>query len=391
MTSRSTPDLASLPAVAAAAVPKKASRADVVRQFALRLIGRERYSAAVGVYRLGRGNELKAPYPMGEKLASWRRGFRVENARLYDFPRNDPRLYISDYQRAHRCVRLNPVPELLDNKLFLKVLLRTRGHVQAETVAMVDKDHVLLRPIDADARYVTPAAFERWLREDGGRFIFKPLGGSRGENVFLLRVHDGALERQRGMAFAPFELASLKGPTLVERVVEQGAFGAALCPSTYNTMRVLTMWTPGDDEPFVAFAVQRMGTNDTAPTDNWSGGGICAKIDLETGRLGIGRMHPLKGGRAETAYTHHPDTGTQIEGAVVPHWDRVLDEVLRAARGLLANRYIGWDVIVAADGTPVIIEGNKNTDVNLLQVHGGLLTDARMRRFYERTGVVTTR
>jgi len=370
-------------------VPLAAPRTEGrMRGLVLRLVGRERYRQAVNVYKLARGSELRAPQPMRAKLAAWQRGFRIENAMLYDLPNNDPALYVSDYQRAHRCSKLNPVPELLDNKLFLKVLLRTRGHLQAETVALVDRHDVLRDPIDPDAHRVTTDAFARWLVEDGGDFIFKPLDGSRGANVFRLRVREGMLERQRGQAFAPFQLSSITSPTLVERVVEQGEFWANVCPATFNTMRVLTMWTPGDDEPFVAFAVQRFGTNDTAPTDNWSGGGINARIDLATGRLGIGRMHPTKGGRAQTVYTHHPDTGAAIEGAVVPHWDAVKHEVLRAARALLANRYIGWDVIVDREGRPVIIEGNKNSDVNLLQVHGGLLTDPAIRRFYQKTGVV---
>jgi hypothetical protein len=48
----------------------------------------------------------------------------------------------------------------------------------------------------------------------------------------------------------------------------------------------------------------------------------------------------------------------------------------------------GWDVLVRADGTPVLLEANGNSDVNLLQVHGGLLADPAVRRFYERVGAV---
>lgn len=368
--------------------PTSMSGSDRLRSAALKLLGRDRCLAAIGVYRLARGRELRAPYRLDQKLAAWSRGFRVETAKLYEIDRNDPRDYVNDYQRLHRCLRLNPVPELLDNKLFLRVLLNTRGHAQAETVGLVERGGALMMPVSPDARHVSAAAFERWVIDDGGEFICKPLDGARGENVFLLRSRDGALERQRGTAFSPFDIRSLSRPTLVERVVQQGEFWASIAPSTFNTMRVLTLWTPGDDEPFIAIAVQRFGTNDTAPTDNWSGGGICARIDLESGRLGIGRMNPVKSKRPQTVYTHHPDSGVAIEGAVIPHWERVKDEVLRAARGLLANRYVGWDVIVDREGTPVIIEGNKNTDVNLLQVEGGLLANPAVRRFYERTGVL---
>jgi cell division septal protein FtsQ len=46
---------------------------------------------------------------------------------------------------------------------------------------------------------------------------------------------------------------------------------------------------------------------------------------------------------------------------------------------------------VDAEGVPVILEANGNSDVNLLQVHGGLLRDPAIRRFYESFGVVSSR
>ena len=86
--------------------------------------------------------------------------------------------------------------------------------------------------------------------------------------------------------------------------------------------------------------------------------------------------------------TQHPITGAQVAGAVLPHWDRVRDTVLRAAASLPFNRIAGWDVLVASDDVPVIIEANGDTDINLLQVHGGLLADPRIRQFYEVTAGV---
>ena len=47
-----------------------------------------------------------------------------------------------------------------------------------------------------------------------------------------------------------------------------------------------------------------------------------------------------------------------------------------------------WDVLVASDGVPVIIDASGDSDINLLQVEGGLLADPRIRRFYEVTAGV---
>jgi hypothetical protein len=240
------------------------------------------------------------------------------------------------------------------------------------------------------------------LRNDGegARWIIKPEDGLRGEGLFMLEFEHDAFQVQRGRTVQPFDIEKFldgaaqnarrtAGAMLIERRLEQGAFWRGLFPDSANTLRLLTLWTPGEPGPFVARAVQRIGTADTVPTDNWSGGGISAPVDLARGTLGEGRMHPLKGKRAEQRFTHHPDTGAAIAGAVLPGWAEIMDTVLRAAASVPFNRMAGWDILVDAEGVPVILEANGNSDVNLLQVHGGLLSDPRVRQFYEAFGVVS--
>ncbi len=336
-----------------------------------------------------RRNEWRSPQPLGVKLAAWRLGFTAESAALYGFPAADPGDYLPDYASKYRCRNINPVPEITWNKLFLRMLLLQRGIPQAETICYGAGADLLLLPLDKDrSRYVSTDELEQWMIEDGGSYVVKPQAGSRGRSIYLVEPSEGILVRRRGREVHPFRAADLSGLVLVERRLVQGDFWRALAPVSTNTIRAVTMWANGDKTPFLGCAVQRFGTADTAPTDNWSGGGICARVDLESGRLGAGRMHPRKGALSQAEFTHHPDTGVAIEGAVVPHWDRIRETVLAAAASLPVLRYVGWDVMVDHAGTPVIIEGNHNTDVDLLQVHGGLLADPRVRRFYERCGVI---
>ena len=365
-----------------------------LKRLAAKAVGREVYSSARSVYKLARwGQERHEPFSLRHKAYAWSHGFLSFSTALYDLPRNDPREYVNDFTRLFRASRINPAPQFLDHKFLLRSVLLGKGFPQPETVALVYRSDILIHPFDGSNRYLSPADLDRWLIEDGGAFIVKPQDGRCGRDVFLVEVRDGALVRRRGKDARPFQFAGRvrNDILLVERRVEQGAFWRTLYPESSNTIRALTMWVPGDEAPFLAAAAQRIGTADTMPTDNFSGGGIAAPIDLATGRLGTGSRHPVKArgmGAQQRGITHHPDTGVPIEGAVLPHWERLRDSVLRAAASLPTNRYVGWDIIVDDTGAPVIIEGNARPGLDVVQTHRGLLADPEARRFYEKCGVL---
>jgi hypothetical protein len=336
---------------------------------------------------------------LSEKLNAWRRGFFAESAMLYDLARNDPRDYLSDYTRAARCREINPHNEFFNHKLVLRSFLLAMGFRQAETVALLYEGRILSNPFRGDARQMEPGALEEQLASSGRNYIVKPEDGACGRGLFLVEQQGGELVRRRGRETVPFDLPALLRETgidqprprmtFIEEQLEQASFWERLFAESANSIRVLTLWTPGEPAPFIARAVQRIGTPDTVPTDNWSAGAISAPIDLESGTLGAGRVNPMKKGRGMAdRVTQHPITGAQVAGAVLPHWYRVRDTVLRAAASLPFNRIAGWDVLVTSEDVPVIIEANGDTDINLLQVHGGLLADPRIRQFYEVTAGV---
>lgn len=333
--------------------------------------------------------ELRLPYPLGFKLRAWSRGFTVENAVIYDLDRVDPRDYLSDQARLYRCHRLNPVRALLDEKLLLRRALAEGGFAQPETVGLVTAFGMLADPLGATTRHVPIDEIEAHLAADGGAFILKPQAGGYGRGIVRAEVRDGRVVTRLGTAVRPFQARRDAPPgTLIERALVQHGFWARLSPSSVNTLRILTLWTPGDAEPFVARAVQRIGTVETLPTDNWDTGGILATVDVATGRLGVGRIHPFRSRREVRPYREHPDTGAPIEGVELPHWPSIVETTLAAARSLPMTRYVGWDVAVDADGRVSFIEGNANTGVRALQVEGGLLADPRVARFYRTCGVI---
>jgi Sugar-transfer associated ATP-grasp len=357
---------------------------------ALKAVAPRLYQTVRSVYWMWRDREERdAPFPLARKLAMWRHGFRAESAWIYDFQYNDMRDYLDDRTQMYRCRLINPGNEFFEHKVMQRSLLLAMGFHQVETVAMLADGRIMMHPFSEERRYVSPAELEEWLIDDGSRFVVKPEHGWCGRNIFLLEARDGTLMRRRGALAVPFRLSEIDPNfSFIERWIEQGAFWRELFAQSANTIRVQTMWTPGDEAPFIARAVQRMGTTDTVPTDNWAGGGICAPIDLASGRVGLGRMHPIKGTRSQHSFTRHPDSGAQIEGAVLPHWDEVKETALQAASSLPVNRYVGWDIYVDATGMPIIGEANGFPAVDLLQVHGGLLADPAIRRFYEKTGTI---
>lgn len=343
-------------------------------------------------------HEVRArpPVPLSRRMALWRQGFFAEAQLIYDLADGDGPTYLTDFQhlRVNSNISWN---WLYKHKLAFRGHLLALGVRQTETMACIYHDRVLLRPFSGEPRAAGAEALRDLLVSDPGEYIVKPEDSGGGRDIFLLESRGGALLRRRGQAAEPFEPASylrtlrdggIPRATLVERRMPQAPFWDALFPGSANTIRILTLWTPGEPAPFVAHAVQRMGTADTVPTDNWSGGGISAPVSLDTGRLGAGRMHPLKGKRPRHRFTHHPDTGTSIEGAVLPGWSRITQTVLRVASTLPFNPVTGWDVLVDREGQAVILEANANSDIDLHQVHGGLLADARVRRFYQTMGVV---
>jgi hypothetical protein len=323
--------------------------------------------------------------PLLRKLSLWRRGFTVLSGDLYGFPQADSRDFLPDFHATHLIKPINASLAFYQHKLAQRALLLAAGIPQTPTVAALWGGRIVLHPFSGREEPADGDGLVRWLLGDGGRFIVKPEDGGRGAETYLLENEGGELIASRGQTRRPFRPAEFERRlTLIERRVEQAEVWSGLFPDTLNTIRALTLWPREAPEPFLARAIQRIGSSASVPCDNFAGGGIAAEIDLGTGRLGIGRRKVA----GAPVVTHHPDTGAVIEGLVLPYWREILATVLRAARSLPMNCYVGWDVFVDASGRVIIGEASGSTDVDIYQVHRGLLADPRVRAFFEEAGIV---
>ena len=84
-----------------------------------------------------------------------------------------------------------------------------------------------------------------------------------------------------------------------------------------------------------------------------------APIDLETGALG--RLTGDKAPALSEWFDHHPVTGAQVTGRIVPCWPELAALALKAHRLVPERVMIGWDMAITPDG-PSLLEGNSFLD-----------------------------
>jgi hypothetical protein len=139
---------------------------------------------------------------------------------------------------------------------------------------------------------------------------------------------------------------------LVEEFITQHPEMARLCPTSVNTLRMITFFD--GETVHVLEGVLKMGNG--ADVDNYGQGGMYTVLD----EGGVARYPAFD--KNSAIYSVHPMTGTPIVGFAVPLYDRVLAVLAEAGRIVPEIPYVGWDVAIGPDGV-ILIEGNYNTGV----------------------------
>lgn len=350
---------------------------------------RSRVRGTRRVYRQLVEKELEWKVPLRMRRPRWwRHGFLSRSAVLYRLDEHGPEHYVSDVQRYRSTKRMvHPrLQDVINNKFTTHLLFRSIDVPTTELLGVYWRGAVHRFP--AEDRIPLPDYLASL--DDGQRVFVKPLTGAEGKRILSVRRIDDKFKmngEMHDLESVQEAIEADKRPLVVETGVEQHPAQRALFAETTNTIRLLTMLDLEDRQPFIAVAVQRIGTRRSGHVDNWSQGGLSARVDVETGQLGPATWLPDDGDDSLSWFARHPETGAPIEGAVVPFWEETKHTVLHASRILSFMEYIGWDVIVGPDG-PVILEANINSGMNVLQVHQPLLADPRARRYFAKRGVV---
>lgn len=316
--------------------------------------------------------------PILKKIIYWKRGFLAEKYILYRLYENDYRDYLSDYHASMARNINDPFNDVLVNKYifseFVSKYFRVPiiyGYVLNGIYYPYKKDYSIEKIIN---HY--------------DYLVIKSITGGGGNNVFILQKKDGQYIINNKASISAKELENfLKGFNnfIIVEYMYPGSFSKRLNKYTINTMRVVTMIDPETKKPFIARAVQRIGVRSSEPMDNFTKGGLSASIDLETGALGDATAHPKT--TIHKRYIEHPDNNLEFKGLIIPNWDNIKEEILYGAMKLNILKCVGWDFLLTDDGL-VAIEGNHHPDPDVLQGHGPLLNDKKIRAFYKYYNII---
>lgn len=326
--------------------------------------------------------EFKTSYK--EKWLGLSNGFNSEKVLMYGLTKDNVKSYVSEHRR-YRAKRINErSSHVYDNKLITERVLK-------DFVDMPEGYYYVhagkVTPLSAENNQ--PISFEALMRfiRDNKKIILKPITGGSGKGVQVVSYDETSNTYYTNNKENTSEemlrfLMSLQN-YLVTEFVKQSDYSASLYPESTNTIRVLTMVDPETNEPFIAAAAQRIGTEKTKPMDNFGGGrgGLSFLIDIETGKLSHGARISTKGGKEEI--DRHPDTQELLLGLTVPHWNKIKADLLNTVVKNPFLKYVGWDVLVTKDGFSVI-EINSFSGVSVFQVHQPLPAfDPRIEAFYQ--------
>lgn len=200
--------------------------------------------------------------------------------------------------------------------------------------------------------------------------FLKPRGakGGKGAQLWLYRAEDDSyIQSHSGETVGRTDLLDhLARQEGVDFLVQQRLVAhqdlADLTLDAVPTVRLITFTNEDGASELVAGAL-RMPAKEGAIVDNFHAGGIAARIDVDTGELGQAVSMKL-----DPAGKHdfHPVTGGAIAGRKLPLWEEVVEVTHRAHARFAPRVIIAWDICLTDDG-PVLVEGNEQPGIELVQ------------------------
>lgn len=232
---------------------------------------------------------------------------------------------LKNYRLVYKKIDLGNVRRLTSNKYdtYSKLSPFYRRHVVKASL-----------PQDMDKLSIFVDKYEKC--------ILKPLSGKKGNGVYVINGGVDELNRliKEGL---------LKDDYIAEEFIKQDEVMASLHNESVNTIRFVIARNKGTLHHL--YAMLRIGVNGNI-VDNASAGGICAAVDVKTGRV-------ISEGKRRNGehFLVHPNSNEYILGLQVPKWDELLKMIDDIMCIIPDVKYVGWDFALSKEGW-CIIEGN---------------------------------
>lgn len=253
---------------------------------------------------------------------------------------------------AYQCVARHKVIEAALFKLFavpcaehLGFLHPTDGiGVQGQTLTKLAELNAVL-----DELCPLTVCFKPVAASQGRGFMATRIVREKGQVVVYSLSEEGQSQSLSDYLECEIGPAMAEG-LIIQRYIEQHPTLASFNPSSVNTLRIWALQCGGTVK--LRGAVLRMGRSGQL-VDNASRGGLIARIDMETGRLsGMSSMAVVS-----ERLTHHPDTGTLLDGVQLPFWEESKELAKTTMRVQPMMRFSGLDIAITETG-PLVVETN---------------------------------
>jgi alpha-L-glutamate ligase-like protein len=262
--------------------------------------------------------------------------------------------YISRYNPRH----LYP---LVDDKLQTKELALEAGVTVPDLIGVIREQHEVNELLDMIA--------------DWPGFCIKPAHGSGGKGILVITRNDeegyhktngqvlnlGALERHVSNILAGlFSLGGRTDVAIIEALIE---FDDSFTGFSYEGVpdtRVIVF------KGFPVMAMMRLSTSDSNGKANLHQGAVGVGLDIRDGSA-------LKAVQFDRPVLLHPDTGTNLLGLQVPHWEQLL-KLAVSCYEMSGLGYLGTDIVLDRHKGPMLLELNARPGLTIQVANGrGLL------------------
>ena len=265
---------------------------------------------------------------------------------------------------------------LLEHKLAATTLLAGFGFPTIPTRALYSQDYEL----PGVATFKTPNDLASFLRDESQYPLFgKPADAFQSIGSASLASYDkttDSIVMLHGQSvrvddFATEVAEAYSGGYILQGRLDPHPAIQSVCGTRLATCRIVTI--RGEQGVEVTRSLWKIPAGRNVADNFWRSGNMLGQLDAETGTV----IRVQRGtGLAATAPETHPDTGAQILGFTIPHFDHAKTLAINAHKVFKDVNLIGWDIAITGEG-PVIVEPNITPDFFLPQVvdRRGMLDD----------------